>query len=170
MLGNSILWKGTKIGKLRKVGNFHLLKGNIIGKLRKVGNFHLLHREYIRKTSKRSKIYIGNVGKNRICPSQMWGNSILWKGNIIGKLRKVGVFHPFKRKHDRKITKSRGFPSFEKCTQSENFETVENLHRKCWKKPKMSIANVKIIFHHPNCLVCATRWSWCNFPSILVTV
>ena len=34
----------------------------------------------------------------------------------------------------------------------------------------MSIANVKIIFRHPNCLVCATRWGWCNFPSILVTV
>ncbi len=69
MLVNSILWKGNLIGKLRKVGNFHLWKGNIIGKLRKVGNLHLLKREYNRKTSKRSEIYIRNVGKNRICPS-----------------------------------------------------------------------------------------------------
>jgi hypothetical protein len=36
------------------------------------------------------------------------------KGNNIGKLQKVGNFHLLKREHNRKITKSRKFPSFEK--------------------------------------------------------
>ncbi len=86
------------------------------------------------------------------------------------KITKSRTFPSFERKYNRKITKSRKVPSFEKRIYLENFETVENLHRKCWKKPNMSIAKVEIISHHPDCLVCVTRCSWCNFPSILVTV
>jgi hypothetical protein len=47
-----------------------LSKENMIGKLRKVGDFHLLKSVHNRKTLKRSKIYIGNAGKNRKCPLQ----------------------------------------------------------------------------------------------------
>ncbi len=34
------------------------------------------------------------------------------------------------------------------------------------EKQHMSIANVKIIFDHPECLVCGTGCGWCNFPLI----
>ncbi len=81
------------------------------------------------------------------------------KRNQNRKFTKSWKFPSFERKYNRKITKSRKFPSFEQRIYSENFETVENLHRKCWKKPNMSIAKVEIILHHPDCLVCATRWS-----------
>ena len=59
-------------------------KGNIIGKLRNVGDFHPLKRVYNRKNSTQWKISIGNVGKNRICPSQMSNlfpiTLIVWSG------------------------------------------------------------------------------------------
>jgi hypothetical protein len=48
-----------------------LCNGNLIRKLRNIGDFHPLKRYYNRKTLKRSKISIGNVGKTQICPSQM---------------------------------------------------------------------------------------------------
>jgi hypothetical protein len=62
------------------------LKRNIIGIFQLVEDFHLLNRDCYRKTSKQSKISIGNVGKNRICPSQMLKllsiTLIVWSGAI----------------------------------------------------------------------------------------
>ena len=80
-------------------------------------------------------------------------HSIPWKGNTIGKFRNVEDFHPLEREYNRKISKCRGFSSFGKGIWSETSKRSKISIRKCWKKPNMFIADVKITFHHPDCLV-----------------
>ncbi len=101
----------------------------------------------------------------------MSGISILCNGNFIGKLRNVGDLHPLQWKFNWKTSKHRGFPSFEKGIESENFEKVENFH--LWNVGKTQICPSQMSNLFPITLIVwsgVTLCGWCNFPSILVTV
>jgi hypothetical protein len=75
----------------------------------------------------------------------MLGTSIFEKGIKLENFETVENFHPLQRNLIGKFRNGGEFPTLEKRISPKNIETVENFH-------PISIANVKLISHHPACL------------------